>query len=58
MTDEIPTGDPTTVPISELEELVEDWEWNRDGLITPEGYVMDRCAKELQVVIDEHDPKQ
>ena len=63
MTDEIPTGDPTTVPVSELEELVGWWEqyadtgtWDEYSQGVNEG--INSCAVELQELIDEHDPKQ
>lgn len=52
MTEEIPTGEATTVPASELEELVD--EWNDAHPSDNTRY----CAKQLQAIIDKHDPKQ
>ena len=56
MTDDIPTGDPTTVPMSELEGLIQDVhekDWGkynhpRDGAYIVAGMVND--------LIDEYDP--
>ena len=63
MTDDtIPTGDPTTVPMSELEELMEHWDTEREraaenGLDEyANGHSV--CLAELQALINKHDPKQ
>ena len=71
MTDEIPTGDPTTVPVSELEELVEQlYEQVDETLHHPEpldepteyqrggAHALDWVAPKIEQLIDEHDPKQ
>lgn len=62
MTDDIPTGDKTTVPISELEKLAEEWEGERKGrehntLTNIACCAKEQCAAELQDLINEHDPK-
>jgi len=65
MTEQIPTGEATTVPIGELEELVEQWEHTAAMKHPAENDVFNaRCdawrkaAEELQTLIDKHDPKQ
>jgi hypothetical protein len=66
MTEEIPTGEKTTVPASELEDLVEQWEKNgADDFDNGTNYYRRFTGKqqlkdavELQALIDKHDPKQ
>jgi len=66
MTEEIPTGEKTTVPASELEELVEQWEKNgaddfdngTNDYRRFTGKQQLKDAVELQALIDKHDPKQ
>jgi hypothetical protein len=71
MTDDIPTGDPTTVPIGELEVLVEElYEQVDETLNHPEphdeptdyqrggAHALDWVAPKIETLINEHDPKQ
>ncbi|UBF23431.1 hypothetical protein HATV-3_gp81 [Haloarcula tailed virus 3] len=68
MTEEIPTGEKTTVPASELEGLVEElYEEADETLQRPEpiseyerggAHALDWVAPKIEQLIDKHDPKQ
>jgi len=71
MTEEIPTGEKTTVPASELEDLVEElYEQVEETLHHPEphdeptdyqrggAHALDWVAPKIEQLIDKHDPKQ